>query len=715
MIRKTLNMKKLHMSLVFLVLIMILLVVGCSNEKSSRELLPFVKGGTINLVNWDFRDDGLVKLNGEWEFYWNNLLTPDDFNSDSVQKKTGYIKVPMFWESQVGSQTLTGQGYATYRMKIKLNPNEQNRLMGIYIPFGVESAYDVWINGEHLASAGKVGTSKADMVGQYYPKVALFEAKNENEVIIHVSNFVQRTGGLWDPITLGPAEQMTHFWNKRLASELFVAGSIVMIGLYHLGLYFIRRKDRSPLYFGCFCLLIGFRSLFLGEVYISHLFPGLHFDLYKKFEYIGQYMGPALFLLYVQKLFPQDIHKRMVQAAVLIYALLSAIVLSTPASLFTYTLPVSHVVLVVYAPYVIYVFIKAAGKRREGALFSCLMFLVMALTVINDVLYYNNIIVTFDMAKFGLFIFIFAQAFLLSIKFSKAFKSAEELSEKQAKWSLVLEKTVDERTRDLQTTLEDLKQTQKQLVESEKMAALGALVAGVAHEINTPVGVSVTATSYLEQKTKDILEVLQENKMKKSDLVNYLNTANESTHIISNNLKRASELVRGFKRVAVDQSSEVKREFYLKEYLNEIIISLRPHVKKHQMVIECPDGLIINSYPGVFSQIFTNLIMNSITHAFEPAQKGTITLTITVPNEQRLLVVYKDNGKGMVPEVRDKVFDPFFTTNRSNGGTGLGMHIVYNLVSQTLGGTIVCKSEPDKGTAFIMNIHLGEKKVDNGL
>jgi signal transduction histidine kinase len=687
------------------IIVILFLVGGCSTQTSS---LPMVDKGVIQLEDWKFSDKQLVKLNGEWEFYWEQLLLPDEFDMPE-RREIQYLKVPMFWhKAKVDENQLSGKGYATYRMQVKLSQNQQGSLMGIYIPFGVESAYSVWVNGNLVATAGKVGTSKVDMIGQYYPKVAVFQAREENEIIIHISNFVQRTGGLWDPIVIGGADDLVQFWNKRLAKELFVAGSIVMIGLYHLGLFFIRRKDQSPLYFGAFCLLIGLRSLFLGEVYISHMLPNLSFDVYKKFEYIGQYMGPALFLLYVQSLYPNEIKKRLVQLAVTIYSVMSVIVLVMPATLFTYTLPISHLVLVVFAPYIIYVFIRAARRKRDGALFSCLMFLVMALTVINDVLYYNDIIETFDMAKFGLFSFIFAQAFLLSIKFSKAFKSVEELSKQQAEWSLELEKTVNNRTKDLQTTLEDLQVTQKQLVESEKMAALGGLVAGVAHEINTPVGVSVTATSHLEQKTKEIMNILLENRMKKSDLVSYLKMANESTEIISKNLKRASELVKSFKLVAVDQSTAVKREFNFKDYLNEVILSLGPQLKrhKHQIYIDCPDQLVLYSDPGVFSQIFTNLIMNSITHGFEPNQKGIIN--IRIHRSSVLLIEYRDNGIGMSNEIKERMFEPFFTTNRAGGGTGLGMHIVYNLVTQSLGGTIECESEPGNGTVFLITIDMEE-------
>jgi signal transduction histidine kinase len=678
------------------------ILAGCTNK------VPEAESGTINLGEYSFTDGDTIKLNGEWEFYWGQLLS--DIKSE---QKTGYIHVPSFWGNQsVGKNELSGKGHATYRLKVVLNEDQRGRTMGLYLPFGIESAYRLYVNGELLASAGKVGISREVMEGKYEPKVVLFQAKRVNEITIQVSNYVQTTGGLWDSISMGSGEDLIQYWNNRLAKELFVAGSIVIIGLYHLGLFVIRRKDKSPLYFGAFCLLIGLRSLFLGEVYINEVIPNLPFELYKKLEYIGQYMGPAMFLLYVQCLFPSNINKTMVKMGVTFYILMSGFVILTPAVVFTHVLKLSHIMLLILAPYVVFVFIKAAIKKREGALFSCMMFLVLALTVVNDVLHYNQVISTFDMAKFGLFSFIFAQAFLLSIKFSKAFRSVEELSLKQAKWSTELEKTVQERTLDLQVTLEDLQLTQKQLVESEKMAALGALVAGVAHEINTPVGVSVTANSFLQQKTKEMLNVLEENKLKKSDLTGYLSAANESTQIISNNLKRASELVKGFKQVAVDQTSEVKREFGVKGYLEEIIFSLGPSMKSSHVdaKLEVAEDILITSYPGVFSQIFTNLIINSLTHAFNKEDKGTILIKVTKTSQ--LILEYRDNGKGMLPEVKKKIFDPFFTTNRANGGTGLGMHIVYNLVTQTLGGTITCESMHNKGTTFMINLPLGEKELD---
>lgn len=272
-------------------------------------------------------------------------------------------------------------------------------------------------------------------------------------------------------------------------------------------------------------------------------------------------------------------------------------------------------------------------------------------------------------------------------------------------YSQTLEEEVAERTRELSQTLKNLKGTQHQLVEAEKMAALGQLVAGVAHEINTPVGVSITAASLLEDKTTAIRQTYQSGQMKRTDLEKYLDVAEQSSQMVLRNLHRAAELIQSFKQVAVDQSSEARREFAVKQYLNEILLSLRPHLKKtkHTIHINGDEALTLDSYPGAFAQIVTNLVMNSLVHAYEPGEGGQLTFNLQ-QKENRFIFEYSDDGKGIAEENLSKVFDPFFTTKRGQGGSGLGLHIIYNLVTKKLGGTIRCESEVGVGTRFIIEV-----------
>jgi len=271
-----------------------------------------------------------------------------------------------------------------------------------------------------------------------------------------------------------------------------------------------------------------------------------------------------------------------------------------------------------------------------------------------------------------------------------------------------LESRVELRTGDLRRaneelrrTLDELKAMQRQLLESEKMAALGGLVAGVAHEINTPLGVTVTAASHLQDEARRIGDLAAANALTAEAVEQFQTAATESSEIILRNLNRADRLIRSFKQVAVDQSSEERRTIELGAYLNEILISLGPALKKtpHRVHIDCPEPVSLDTFPGAIYQIVSNLLMNSVHHAFAPGQVGDIAITVK-RNGRDVELTCRDNGSGMDEQVRARIFEPFFTTRRGEGGSGLGMHVVYNLVTQLLGGRIHVSSAPGAGATF---------------
>lgn len=268
---------------------------------------------------------------------------------------------------------------------------------------------------------------------------------------------------------------------------------------------------------------------------------------------------------------------------------------------------------------------------------------------------------------------------------------------------------------ELQETLGRLQKTQEQLVNTEKMASLGGLVAGIAHEINTPVGVGVTAASTLLANTDDMATNYESGTLTNSGLKKYVGSARQSTEIILTNLNRAAELIQSFKQVAVDQSSSELRQFQLAEYIHEILLSLRPKLKKTQIdvVVDCDPAIVIKSYPGAFSQIITNLVMNTLAHAYQPGESGEVKIEARC-QDGRLYIDFSDDGCGIPKEHQGKIFDPFFTTKRGQGGSGLGMHIVYNLVSQQLGGRLSLSSEPGVGTRFTIDIPAEQVKQTQG-
>ncbi len=285
----------------------------------------------------------------------------------------------------------------------------------------------------------------------------------------------------------------------------------------------------------------------------------------------------------------------------------------------------------------------------------------------------------------------------------------KETEEKLRRLNEELESRVSQRTRELeesnqtlQKTLTELQQAQRYLVQTEKMAALGGLVAGIAHEINTPLGVGVTAASHLESETRKFKKSLeQDERPNPQDVTAFANMAGQSGQMILRNLRRADELVKSFKQVAVDQASEQRRTFSLDAYIDEIRISLHPELKRspHRVELRLPEGVVMDTYPGALYQVLVNLIMNSLTHAWEPDETGRIQIGASI-NGESVRLTYQDDGKGMAEEVADQMFDPFFTTRRGQGGSGLGLHIVYNLVTRVLRGDIEADTAPGKGLRF---------------
>jgi signal transduction histidine kinase len=246
-----------------------------------------------------------------------------------------------------------------------------------------------------------------------------------------------------------------------------------------------------------------------------------------------------------------------------------------------------------------------------------------------------------------------------------------------------------------------LQEAQSELVRQEKLASLGRLVAGVAHEINTPLGICVTATSHLVQELKLTREELAAGEMTEDSLQQFLDILDQSLRIMTTNTQRAAALVRSFKQVAVDQSSDDIRSFNLNSYMHEVLLSLQPKLKGRpvKVQVDCAEDITLNSFPGAVSQIITNMLMNSLVHGYEHGQAGAIVIK-AVLEDQMVVLDYSDDGAGMDADTLAKLFDPFFTTRRGSGGSGLGAHILYNLVTGALGGTVKVESAPGQGLRY---------------
>ena len=278
-------------------------------------------------------------------------------------------------------------------------------------------------------------------------------------------------------------------------------------------------------------------------------------------------------------------------------------------------------------------------------------------------------------------------------------KANKELNEYKAS----LEQKVRARTQELETSLEHLTAAQNELVESEKMASLGRMVAGISHEISTPIGIAVTATSHLQENNRNFINQMETQGVKKSQLTDLLNNNLQSSNLIHTNLERAHDLIGDFKNVSVLQSAQRRTQINLKQQIDSIFEAVKPKLldRKIQAQSDCPEDLIVQHDPQALIQIITNLIMNTLHHGVSKGQQGNLSVNVRSENTE-ITLVYKDSGKGISKEVADNIFEPFYTTNRGKGGSGLGMHIVFNLVTYSLMGTIECRSHEGQGAEFVI-------------
>lgn len=255
-----------------------------------------------------------------------------------------------------------------------------------------------------------------------------------------------------------------------------------------------------------------------------------------------------------------------------------------------------------------------------------------------------------------------------------------------------------------EAALHNLRQTQNSLIEAEKLAALGRLVAGVAHEINNPVGTGLTIASSLQRKSELFATEAASGALRRSSLVDFVETVRNASTQLQDSLNHAAELIQSFKQVAADRNNSDLRSFDLGDLTEQVAIGLRPALPKHDVTlnVQCEPDLVMNSYPGSYGQVLTNLFLNSIAHAFPDERHGIIAIKVNAAGDNNVEIVFADDGCGMSPDVRRQAFDPFFTTRRHQGCTGLGLHIVYSIVTDRLGGHLDLDTGPGKGTKIRM-------------
>ncbi|MBU2512203.1 SpoIIE family protein phosphatase [bacterium] len=425
--------------------ILLLAIVFSACQYPSMDLKPVAINGVLDLRNWNFDSSGIVDLDGEWEIYWNQLIENSDISQGNAGKEK--ISIPSSW-------TNSSEGYATFHLKVLMGKSAVP--LALKIPH-MATAYRFYLNGRLISSNGVVGISQSLSVPFYQPRVYDFDLNSDQlDMVIQISNYHYYKGGLWKSIKLGSERNIRRQEAKKIAFDLLLFGAILIMGIYHIAMFFFRKTEKAPLYFGLFCFLISFRILVTDEIYISHLLPGFPWFILVKVEYLTYYLTIPTFTFYMVTLFPKEFIRWTFQAIQFVGLTFSIIVLVTPARVFSSTVQIYQVFTVACGLYAVYLLIMSILKKRRGIVFFLLGFVAMLITVINDILFANNIIQTAFLLQLGFFIFILFQALLLTSRASYSFSKVEKLTEELEENNLMLEQRVVERTEELREANREL-------------------------------------------------------------------------------------------------------------------------------------------------------------------------------------------------------------------------------------------------------------------
>ncbi|MBX2842734.1 MAG: SpoIIE family protein phosphatase [Flammeovirgaceae bacterium] len=438
---------------------------SCTSN-SQKESLKINKG-VLDLQEWDLLENGNVKLNGEWEFYWKTLITPEETTQNLSNPE--FINVPSDWDKkEINGEKLSGDGYATYRAKVKLHKND--RYIGLYIDMP-STAFQLYVNGINYGSAGEIGTDKVSTTPLFKKHLAkIITEEDELDIVLQVANFHHLSGGLRTEVLIGEMETLENSIEMENTWVIMILGSIFIMALYHLGIFILRKKHLTPLFFSLFCLCISIRIGVITEPFLTY-FSSISWLIGIKIEYAFFYLSLPAFAWFAHAVFKDEVNKKVVLGLTYIGGAVALVTALTSPKIFRLFLVQYQVLIVVSCIYFIYCIIQAIRNKRKGSITFLVGWGILFLTIFNDILYTNNVIETANLVSFGLFILIFSQAFILSARFANAFKENEVLTEKLGDTNKNLELKVEERTKTLQETNLSLGKKNKQITESIQYAS----------------------------------------------------------------------------------------------------------------------------------------------------------------------------------------------------------------------------------------------------
>ncbi|WP_244867204.1 ATP-binding protein [Paenibacillus cineris] len=619
-----------------------------------------VKNGEMQLSGWDFRSDGSIELNGTWEFYWKQLLWPDDLQSTTSPEVSGYVEVPGSWTNhRLNGSPLPPDGYATYRMVIRgLHPSDNVaiKLRNMY------SSYALWVNDELEVSSGQPGTTPENTSPKYGASIVVpVEPSPEGSLtlLIQVSNFTYPKGGINNSLEMGDAKLLQKERSGELVQDSLVIGALLVMGVYHLFLYGFRRKDVTPLYFGLFCMCIAFRTMLVGSRYILEILPGFSWEWFAKASYLTVYVGEFFLISFIYYLFPQYLSRSVRRVTQMFTLLLTLLVLTTDIRIYDYSLLPFEIYSIGLVLYAIYASYRIARQRQEGSLLLILGFSLIFVTALNDTLNRKGILDTPALLQFGVLSFVFMQSLLISKKFSRAFSQVESLSERL----LTLDKLKDE------------------------------FLAKTSHELRTPLhGIIGLADSLIDGSSGKlplpVIELLRLMKISGQRLAHLVNDILDFSKLKHQEITLHNVTVD--LRLAVDLTLQVLKPLAVNKGL--------------QMENKLPDDLYVIADENRLQQILHNLIGNAIAYT----ESGTVTITGRKSHGQAKIQI-KDSGIGIAESDLSRIFESFEQVHPMNGpqqgGTGIGLSITKKLI-ELHEGEIEVVSKLGEGSTFSFTLPL---------
>jgi signal transduction histidine kinase len=627
------------------------------------------KEGVLDLRNFNFSKDGLANLNGEWEFYWHSLYTPRSFDSAEIRPST-FSNVPAFWNELIPGKKILepGFGYATYRLKVLLPPLNDKIALKILT---ISSAYKLFINGKEILNVGKVGTSKDAAIASYTPVILPVVPKNNQlNIIIQVSNFDYATGGIWDFIKVGTEQQVHSYWLKNILWNFFIAGSFTLIGIFYLVIYFFFRRRKGPLYFSLFCFLLAIRPLVTVELPILYV-TNWSWQFIKHVEFLFMYLSVPVLALFSYELFYQEFSKKVLRYILIVSVPFVAAAMFTSPVIFDFILTPFKIFMLITACYGLYVYVKAVKNRRVGSIYFFAGFIILFITLVNDLLYSSLIIHTANLIYIGLFIFVICQAASLSRQFFWTFSRLE-----------ILNKQLVNINEELSLKNKTINEANDQL--SKLNAELDSLVFRTSHDLRSPI-TSVIALIHIIKEEPDLFKKNQYLELQRKTIVKLDSLI---TDILDFSKNKRTEL--SYTKIDLNSFINNALQYHLYSEQSESIIKTA-EVKQQ--------GIFVTDEKRL-SMIINNLISNALRYHNKSQEHPYLHITVNATDRQAEIEV-ADNGQGIDEKHLRNIFTMFYRANDSLTGSGIGLYIVKEAVDK-LGGTITLESEVDKGTKFII-------------